>query len=98
MLPFWYWLNQAVLEKGPLNEGVCVCVCVSSAYKETGRPKFLQCCRSFQRVCTCQPLSGKCILVQCVSMVGNDGASQNLLPSDSDFVFCDLPRDHSVFH
>ena len=26
VLPFWYWLSQAVPEKGPLN--VCVCVCV----------------------------------------------------------------------
>ena len=26
VLPFWYWLTRAVLDKGPLN--VCVCVCV----------------------------------------------------------------------
>ena len=24
---FWYRLNRVVLEKGPLNECVCVCVC-----------------------------------------------------------------------
>jgi len=26
VLPFWYWLTQVVLEKGPLNGCVCVCV------------------------------------------------------------------------
>jgi len=26
VLPFWYRLTQVVLEKGPLN--VCVCVCL----------------------------------------------------------------------
>jgi len=26
VLPFWYWLTRVVLDKGPLN--VCVCVCV----------------------------------------------------------------------
>ena len=25
-LPFWYWLTQVVLDKGPLNLRVCVCV------------------------------------------------------------------------
>jgi len=27
-LPFWYWPTWVVLEKGPLNECVRVCVCV----------------------------------------------------------------------
>ena len=26
VLPFWYWLTRVVLEKGPLNGCVCVCV------------------------------------------------------------------------
>ena len=30
VLPFWYWLTQVVLEKGPLN--VCVCVCLFATY------------------------------------------------------------------
>jgi len=25
-LPFWYWPTWVVLEKGPLNQCVCVCV------------------------------------------------------------------------
>ena len=28
-LPFWYRLTWVVPEKGPLNGGVCVCVCAS---------------------------------------------------------------------
>jgi len=28
VLPFWYWLTRVVLDKGPLNG--CVCVCVRS--------------------------------------------------------------------
>ena len=27
VLPFWYWPTWVVLEKGPLNGCVCVCVC-----------------------------------------------------------------------
>ena len=27
VLPFWYWPTRVVLEKGPLNGYVCVCVC-----------------------------------------------------------------------
>jgi len=30
VLPFWYWLTQAVPVKRPLNG--CVCVCVSCCY------------------------------------------------------------------
>jgi len=30
VLPFWYWLTWVVLEKGPLNGCVCVCVRVVS--------------------------------------------------------------------
>ena len=30
VLPFWYWLTQVVLDKGPLNG--CVCVCVLTFY------------------------------------------------------------------
>ena len=28
VLPFWYWLTRVVLDKGPLNGCVCLCVCV----------------------------------------------------------------------
>ena len=28
VLPFWYWLTRAVLDRGPLNVCVCVCVCL----------------------------------------------------------------------
>jgi len=28
ILPFWYRLTRVVPDKGPLNGGVCVCVCV----------------------------------------------------------------------
>ena len=31
-LSFWYWPTQVVLEKRPLNDCVCLCVCVWSFY------------------------------------------------------------------
>ena len=40
VLPFWYWLTRVVLDKGPLNGCVCVCVCgqiVSMPYYLTHR-------------------------------------------------------------
>ena len=33
VLPFWYWPTQVVLEKGPLNGCVCVCV-LSYVYRK----------------------------------------------------------------
>ena len=29
VLPFWYWLTRVVLENGPLNGCVCVCLCAA---------------------------------------------------------------------
>ena len=33
-LPFWYWLTRVVLDKGPLNG--CVCVCVYAVWSHVG--------------------------------------------------------------
>jgi len=33
VLPFWYWLTQVVLDKGPLNRCACVCVCVRACVR-----------------------------------------------------------------
>ena len=33
VLPLWYWLTRVVLDKGPLNGCVCVCVCDLLCFK-----------------------------------------------------------------
>ena len=38
VLPFWYWLTRVVLDKGPLN--ACVCVCVWFKATKTWHRKF----------------------------------------------------------
>jgi len=36
VLPFWYWLTRVVLDKGPLNR--CVCVCVFTLFSRSINP------------------------------------------------------------
>jgi len=34
VLPFWYWLTRVVLDKGPLNGCVCMCVLFKQLYSD----------------------------------------------------------------
>ena len=60
VLPFWYWLPQVVLDKGPLN--VCVCVCVYTmshvCAADTVAVRALVYCSTYLMVMQrrCQPL------------------------------------------
>jgi len=45
-LPFWHWLTRVVLDKGPLNGGVCVFVFVHVRVR-------VCVCDTAKRVCVC---------------------------------------------